>query len=104
MPRFIQINTGLPGPNSIALLKRRELNVPRGISNATPIFVERAEGAIVIDVDGNRLIDFAGGIGTMNVGHCNPAVVQAASDQLQKLTHSCFSVAMPSPITCNNSL
>ena len=94
MSKYIQLNTPLPGPNSLALLERRERNVPRGISNATPLFVKRAEGALVIDVDGNRLIDFAGGIGTMNVGHCNPAVVQAASDQLQKLTHSCFSVAM----------
>jgi 4-aminobutyrate aminotransferase/(S)-3-amino-2-methylpropionate transaminase len=94
MSKCIQLNTPLPGPKSLALFERRERNIPRGISNATPLFVESAEGAMIVDVDGNRLIDFAGGIGTVNVGHCNPEVVQAASDQLQKLTHSCFSVAM----------
>jgi 4-aminobutyrate aminotransferase / (S)-3-amino-2-methylpropionate transaminase / 5-aminovalerate transaminase len=94
MSKFIQLKTGIPGPNSKALLERRERSVPRGISNSCPIFVDRAEGALVVDVDGNTLIDFAGGIGTMNAGHCNPEVVRAATDQLRKVTHTCFAVAM----------
>jgi 4-aminobutyrate aminotransferase/(S)-3-amino-2-methylpropionate transaminase len=94
MPKFIQLKTTVPGPRSLALFERRNMSVPKGVYNATPIFVDRAEGAIVHDVDGNSLIDFAGGIGTMNVGHANPEVVKAASDQLQKFTHTCFSVAM----------
>lgn len=94
MSKFIQMKTSIPGPNSKALLERRERNVPRGISNSCPIFVDRAEGALVTDVDGNTFIDFAGGIGTINAGHCNPEVVRAATDQLRKVTHTCFAVAM----------
>ncbi len=59
--------------------------------------MDHAKGALVTDVDGNTFIDFAGGIGTMNAGHCNPEVVRAATGQLQKLTHTCFAVAMYEP-------
>ena len=51
--------------------------MPRGVSQITPVFVERAEGAVIEDVDGNRFIDFAGGIGCLNVGHRAPDVVAA---------------------------
>jgi 4-aminobutyrate aminotransferase / (S)-3-amino-2-methylpropionate transaminase / 5-aminovalerate transaminase len=84
----------MPGPRSAALYRRREAAVPAGIAHATPIFAESASGALVTDVDGNVLIDFAGGIGTLNVGHANPAVVAAAREQLGRLTHTCFSVAL----------
>ncbi len=94
MAKSIQLKTSVPGPRSLALLERRQMSVPRGVYNATPIFAERAEGALLFDVDGNTLLDFAGGIGTMNVGHSNPDVVTAASEQLQRFTHTCFSVAM----------
>jgi 4-aminobutyrate aminotransferase / (S)-3-amino-2-methylpropionate transaminase / 5-aminovalerate transaminase len=94
MSRSILLRTAIPGPRSVALLERRRQSVPRGIAHATPIYVESAEGALVVDVDGNRLLDFAGGIGTLNVGHANPDVVHAAAAQLTKLTHACFSVAM----------
>jgi 4-aminobutyrate aminotransferase / (S)-3-amino-2-methylpropionate transaminase / 5-aminovalerate transaminase len=94
MPNVIRLKTTVPGPRSLALLEKRNQNVPHGIYNATPVFVERAEGALIHDVDGNTLIDFAGGIGTMNVGHANSEVVHAACEQLQKFTHTCFSVAM----------
>jgi 4-aminobutyrate aminotransferase / (S)-3-amino-2-methylpropionate transaminase / 5-aminovalerate transaminase len=94
MAKSIQLKTSVPGPRSLALLERRQMSVPRGVYSATPIFVERAEGALLFDVDGNTLLDFTGGIGTINVGHCNPDVVAAASEQLQRFTHTCFSVAM----------
>jgi len=94
MPRSIVLKTAVPGPRSVALASRREASVPKGIAHSTPIFVDRAAGARVTDVDGNTFIDFAGGIGTLNVGHANPEVVRAASAQLQRLTHSCFGVAM----------
>ena len=94
MPHSIVLKTALPGPRSAALLARRGAAVPAGISHATPIFAERAEGALLTDVDGNVLIDFAGGIGTLNVGHANPEVVAAAREQAGRLTHTCFSVAM----------
>lgn len=94
MAKCIQLKTAVPGPRSLALLDRRKNHISLGIFNYTPIFVDHAKEALVTDVDGNTYIDFAGGIGTLNVGHCNPDVIQAASDQLQKLSHTCFSVAM----------
>jgi 4-aminobutyrate aminotransferase / (S)-3-amino-2-methylpropionate transaminase / 5-aminovalerate transaminase len=94
MARSIVLKTAVPGPNSASLAKRRAAAVPGGIAHATPVFAERAQGALLTDVDGNTFIDFAGGIGTLNVGHANPEVVRAATEQLGKLTHSCFSVAL----------
>jgi len=66
--KTIQIRTEIPGPKSRALLARREAAIPRGPSLVTPIFAAKAEGAWIEDVDGNRYIDFAGGIGCLNVG------------------------------------
>ena len=88
----IQLKTPVPGPRSQALLARREAAVPRGVSQVTPIFVERAEGAVIEDVDGNRFLDFAGGIGCLNAGHCAPAVVEATREQIGKFLHTCFMV------------
>jgi 4-aminobutyrate aminotransferase/(S)-3-amino-2-methylpropionate transaminase len=93
MPKNIRLKTAIPGPRSVALMEQRNLNVPKGIFHSTTVFIDRAEGALVYDVDGNVLIDFAGGIGTLNVGHTNPAVVEAAVAQLHRFTHTCFSVA-----------
>jgi 4-aminobutyrate aminotransferase/(S)-3-amino-2-methylpropionate transaminase len=88
----IDLKTAIPGPRSRELMARREAAVPRGPYNATPIFVKEARGARLTDVDGNRLLDFAGGIGCVNVGHANPDVVAAASRQLAAITHACFHV------------
>jgi 4-aminobutyrate aminotransferase / (S)-3-amino-2-methylpropionate transaminase / 5-aminovalerate transaminase len=74
-------------------MKRREAAVARGVSHATPVFAARAEGALLEDVDGNRLIDFAGGIGSINVGHRAPRVVAAIREQVDGFLHTCFSVA-----------
>ncbi len=89
----IQLKTEIPGPRSRELYARREAAVPRGPYNATPIFVKEAKGALLTDVDGNRLIDFAGGIGCLNVGHANDAVAAAVAEQARLFTHSCFHVA-----------
>ena len=89
----IQLKTSIPGPRSIELMKRRAAAVPSGVFHSTPVFVYRAEGALVEDVDGNTFIDLAGGIGCMNVGHSAPAVVKKAGEQLEQFTHTCFSVA-----------
>lgn len=97
MAPAIQLRTAIPGPKSQALLARREAALPRGIGATTPVFVARAEGARLEDVDGNVFLDFAGGIGTLNIGHTNPAVVAAAKAQLDLFTHTCFSVAMYEP-------
>ena len=74
-------------------MRRREAAVPRGISHSTPVFAASADGVHVTDVDDNVFLDFAGGIGVMNVGHSNPTVVQAVKDQADRFTHTCFSVA-----------
>lgn len=71
--------------------------MPRGVSTVHPIFVDRGSGALLWDAQGRRYLDFAGGIGTLNVGHAHPKVVAAIADQAQRLTHACFQVAMYEP-------
>src|SRR5215467_16346513 len=88
----IQIRTEIPGPKSRGLMARREAAIPRGPSNATPIFAASAEGAVIEDVDGNRYLDFAGGIGCLNIGHKSPRVMGAIREQLDKFLHLCFAV------------
>lgn len=83
----------MPGRND-ALLEKRNQHVPQGPFNTTNAFVSEARGAVMVDVDGRELIDFAGGIGVNNVGHCHPKVVAAIQDQASKCIHSCFHVAM----------
>ncbi|MGE4292320.1 MAG: 4-aminobutyrate--2-oxoglutarate transaminase [Desulfovibrio sp.] len=77
-----------------SLLELRKSAVPVGASNLCGVFVERAENATIYDVEGREYIDFVGGIGVNNVGHCNPRVVAAIKAQADKLLHSCFHVAM----------
>jgi 4-aminobutyrate aminotransferase/(S)-3-amino-2-methylpropionate transaminase len=88
----IHINTPIPGPKSKALSERRAQAVPRGLSHGTPIYVAKAEDAWLEDVDGNRYIDFAGGIGCANAGHRRDEVVNAVRDQLDKFLHTCVQV------------
>lgn len=88
----IQIRTEIPGPRSRALMARREAAIPRGPANATPIFAARADGATMEDVDGNCFLDFAGGIGCLNIGHRSPRVISAIREQLEKYLHLCFAV------------
>lgn len=88
----IHLKTEIPGPRSRALMARREAAIPRGPANATPIFAARSEGATIEDVDGNRYLDFAGGIGVLNAGHRPPRVTAAIREQLEKHLHLCFAV------------
>ena len=73
-------------------MQRRNAAVPQGGFHATPVFVAKAEGAILEDVDGNRMIDFAGGIGCLNTGHRAPEVVDAVQQQLERFLHTSFNV------------
>jgi len=93
----IRLTTEIPGAKSRALLERRQRAVPRGVPLAAPIAIVSGENAVVTDADGNRLIDFAGGIGTLNTGHRHPAVVAAAKGQLDRLIHTSFQVAAYEP-------
>jgi 4-aminobutyrate aminotransferase / (S)-3-amino-2-methylpropionate transaminase / 5-aminovalerate transaminase len=89
----IRLSTPVPGPRSQQLAKRRTDAVPRGVHVGTPMYVTRAQGAVLEDVDGNRFLDFAGGIGCLNVGHTAPAVVAAIHEQVDRHMHTCFQVS-----------
>ena len=97
MAGVIRIRTDIPGPKSRELLARRAAAVPRGVPAVTSIAVAHAEGAVVTDVDDNRLIDFGGGIGVVNTGHRHPGVVGAVRDQLDRFAHVCFPVSTYEP-------
>ena len=84
--------TEIPGPRSRALWERRERAIPAGVGTTLPVFVERAQGGIIEDVDGNRLIDLGAGIAVVNVGHAHPAVAAAIAEQAAKFVHTCFQV------------
>src|SRR5881628_3559356 len=88
----ISIRTEIPGPRSRALVRRRAAAVPRGVAHAAPVFAASADGVRVTDVDGNVYLDFAGGIGVMNVGHSAPSLVAAVREQAGRLSHVCFAV------------
>jgi 4-aminobutyrate aminotransferase / (S)-3-amino-2-methylpropionate transaminase / 5-aminovalerate transaminase len=97
IPQERKLVTEIPGPRSREWFERRDAAVPRGVANIHPIVTARAAGAIVEDVDGNRLIDFATGISVLNVGHGAPEVVAAAQRQLELDTHTCFHVTANEP-------
>ena len=84
--------TEIPGPRSVELHKRKLSAVSAGIGTTLPIYVERAGGGIVVDVDGNQLIDFGSGIAVTSVGNAAPRVVDAVRDQVGDFTHTCFMV------------
>ena len=89
----IKIKTGIPGPNSIRLSKDRSKSVANGHGSVCGVYIDKAKGSNLIDVDGNVFIDYAGGIGTMNVGHSHPKVIKAIEKQIKKFIHPCFTVA-----------
>ncbi len=91
--RTISLTTAVPGPRSLALSERRTRAVSRGVPQVTPVFVASASGATLTDVDGNRFLDFAGGIGCTNAGHADPAVVAAIHAQSENFLHTCFMVS-----------
>ncbi|KKM10131.1 4-aminobutyrate aminotransferase [Clostridiales bacterium PH28_bin88] len=91
------VKTEIPGPKSKELLALREKYVSRGPANTVPVFAEEAKGALVRDVDGNVFIDFAAGIGVINVGHSPRELVDAVKEQAERFLHTCFHVVMYEP-------
>jgi 4-aminobutyrate aminotransferase / (S)-3-amino-2-methylpropionate transaminase / 5-aminovalerate transaminase len=87
-----RVVTAIPGPKSQALHERRLKVVPVGVTAALPVYIERAHGAILVDVDGNQFIDLGAGIGVTTIGHTDDAVVTGATEQLEKLTHTLFTI------------
>src|SRR5258708_14064492 len=88
----IHLKSSMPGPRSRALSARRADAVARGVSAVTPVFVSHAEGAVIEDVDGNRFLNLAGGIGCLNLGHRAPEVTAALHAQVDRHLHTCFMV------------
>ena len=82
------VTDAVPGPKSAELLKIRKGNVTDAVGMLAPVFVDRAEGAMVQDVDGNIFVDFVAGIGVLNVGHSHPEVVEAVKAQAEKYFES----------------
>jgi 4-aminobutyrate aminotransferase/(S)-3-amino-2-methylpropionate transaminase len=90
--RAIELKTAVPGPRSQAVLDRIEASVASPFAITFPVVAASARGALITDVDGNTFIDFAGGVGCLNVGHSHPHVVQAAQEQLDRFSHTDFTV------------
>ena len=84
------IVTEIPGPKSLELHARRQAVVPRGAHSVLPVYIDRAHGSILVDVDGNQFVDMCAGIGVTTVGHTDEAVVAAAREQLGRFTHTAF--------------
>ena len=84
--------TKIPGPKSRALHERRKAVVSAGLTQGFPVYIERAEGAILVDVDGNRLLDLGSGIAVTTIGHAVPELIDAVSQQVAAFTHTCFMV------------
>jgi 4-aminobutyrate aminotransferase/(S)-3-amino-2-methylpropionate transaminase len=97
IPQERKVVTDIPGPKSREWFERRAAAIPQGVANIHRIVTARASGAIIEDVDGNRLIDFATGIAVLNLGHASPEVVRAAQEQLERDTHTCFHVTANEP-------
>ena len=90
--RSIEIRTEVPGPRSRALLARAETSVASPLHVYLPVFAAEARNATITDVDGNTFIDFAGGVGVINVGHSHPRVVEAIQEQAALFVHTDFTV------------
>ncbi len=92
LPQERRLVTTIPGPRSAALMSRRDSVVARGIGTTLPVFVDRAGGGVLVDVDGNSLIDFGSGIAVASVGNAADAVVARVQEQVARFTHTCFMV------------
>lgn len=93
----VKLVTAIPGPKSREIVEGRKKYVANGVSMATDIAIEEAKGALIKDVDGNILLDFAAGIGVQNIGHCDDAIIDAIKEQVDKYIHPCFHVATYEP-------
>jgi 4-aminobutyrate aminotransferase/(S)-3-amino-2-methylpropionate transaminase len=92
LPQERRLVTEIPGPRSLARLARRQTHVAAGVGTTLPVFVESAGGGVLVDVDGNSLIDLASGIAVTGVGNAAPEVADRVIEQVQAFTHTCFMV------------
>ncbi len=87
-----KVVTALPGPKSQEIHARRKSVVSAGVTVGFPVYIDRAEGAIIVDVDGNHILDLGSGIAVTTIGHAVPELIKAVSDQVAAFTHTCFMV------------
>ena len=92
LPQERRLVTAVPGPRSVEKMARRNRHVAQGIGTTLPVFVEAAGGGVLVDADGNSLIDLASGIAVASVGNAAPHVVDRVVDQVRAFTHTCFMV------------
>jgi len=90
--RSIDLKTEIPGPRSREILARKERVVAEPLSIYLPVVIQEGRGVLVTDVDGNTFLDFTGGVGCLNVGHSHPRVVAAAQEQLERFSHTDFTI------------
>src|SRR5215471_5016984 len=90
--RAVELKTEIPGPRSREIIERKERVVADPLSLYLPIVIEEGRGSLVVDVDGNTFIDFAGGVGCLNVGHSHPHVVEAVQEQAARFLHTDFTI------------
>ena len=90
--KTIELRTDIPGPRSREILDRKERVIADPLSIYIPVVIERGQGATLTDVDGNTFLDFTGGVGCLNVGHSHPRVVEAAQEQLERFSHTDFTI------------
>ena len=88
--KTIELKTGIPGPRSQEILERKERVVADALSVFLPVVIDHGEGATLTDVDGNRFIDFTGGVGCLNVGHANPHVIEAVQEQAARFLRAAW--------------
>ncbi|WP_075022632.1 4-aminobutyrate--2-oxoglutarate transaminase [Actinomadura madurae] len=93
LPQVRRVVTEIPGPRSRELHRRRTAAVPPGVGSVLPVYVTDAGGGVVVDADGNSLIDFGSGIAVTGVGNANPRVAARVKAQADRFTHTCFMVA-----------
>lgn len=92
-----RVVTEIPGPRSRELHARRTAVVPPGVHSVLPVYIDRAHDSVIVDVDGNQIVDVCGGIGVTTIGHTDDAVVAAATEQLHKVTHTLFTMTPYEP-------
>ena len=92
VPQTRHLQTSIPGPKSRALQEQRDAALPDGLGRTLPVFVDRMAGGIIVDVDGNRIVDLASGIAVTSVGASHPEVVRRVTEQAERFTHTCFLV------------
>lgn len=92
LPQQLRLGTELPGPRSLALAARRRAAVGACVGSSVPVYAVDADGGVIVDVDGNSLIDFGSGIAVTGAGASNTAVAAAVREQAARFTHTCFMV------------